>query len=323
MKRAEENSHQLLIQKLLVSIHYLTLFRDEIILVEKTPSLLGASFSPFLIQSDLADIVTAIDALEEQEKLLKATYWYEEESFKVMNHTLEIVDRWILGIDHLLDTCLSKSVFKAILGDSRPNVFGILADVFSSLRVVNMSLKEGADNPLIFSPLQFVDQKEVEAKKEELLAKIDALPLPPKNKKNEKQEEVPEFDDTLELLPGDKDDVVKMIRHFLFDRGNSQVYVLDAQEDLKKEINFYNAFDRFFGAADDINESIILLEQIQAIVERDAAKENAAQSSDSIYLILFGQNQLAEDSRIDSLLSELTAQADKADLQILSYQAYE
>lgn len=41
MKKAAQTSHQLLIQKLLVSIHYLTLFKDEIILVEKTPSLLG------------------------------------------------------------------------------------------------------------------------------------------------------------------------------------------------------------------------------------------------------------------------------------------
>ena len=38
MKKAAQTSHQLLIQKLLVSIHYLTLFKDEIILVEKTPT---------------------------------------------------------------------------------------------------------------------------------------------------------------------------------------------------------------------------------------------------------------------------------------------
>lgn len=35
MRETETHDHQALIQKLLVSIHYLTLFRDEIILVEK------------------------------------------------------------------------------------------------------------------------------------------------------------------------------------------------------------------------------------------------------------------------------------------------
>lgn len=66
MKDTNSNGHRLLIQKLLVSIHYLTLFRDEIVLVEKTPSLLGASFSPNIVQSELGEILAAVDALSKQ-----------------------------------------------------------------------------------------------------------------------------------------------------------------------------------------------------------------------------------------------------------------
>ena len=45
MSRTEQSSHKVLIQKLLVSIHYLTLFKDELQLVERTPSILGGEFS--------------------------------------------------------------------------------------------------------------------------------------------------------------------------------------------------------------------------------------------------------------------------------------
>lgn len=122
MKDTNSNGHRLLIQKLLVSIHYLTLFRDEIVLVEKTPSLLGASFSPYVVQSELGEILAAVDALSKQEKLIKSTFWYDEVSFRLMNHSLDIVGNWIRGIDNVLEICESKSVFQAILGDKRRRV---------------------------------------------------------------------------------------------------------------------------------------------------------------------------------------------------------
>ena len=81
MEKSDQNNHQLLIQKLLVSIHYLTLFRDEIILVKKMPSLLGASFSPHMIQSELGEILAAVDMLSKQVRLIKSTFWYDESSF--------------------------------------------------------------------------------------------------------------------------------------------------------------------------------------------------------------------------------------------------
>ncbi len=93
MSQSNSNNHQLLIQKLLVSVHYLTLFRDEIILVEKTTSLLGASFSPHTIQSELGEILSAVDLLSKQEKLIKSTFWYDEASFKLMGTSINYLPR--------------------------------------------------------------------------------------------------------------------------------------------------------------------------------------------------------------------------------------
>ena len=173
MKDTNSNGHRLLIQKLLVSIHYLTLFRDEIVLVEKTPSLLGDSFSLNTVQSELGEILSAVDALSKQEKLIKSTFWYDETSFRLMNHALDIVGSWVRGIDHVIEICESKSVFQAILGDNRQRVFGVLIDVFTSLRVTNMSIKEESEYPVLIDPLQVVEYKKNQ--KAELFAKIDAL----------------------------------------------------------------------------------------------------------------------------------------------------
>jgi hypothetical protein len=197
-KDMNSNGHRLLIQKLLVSIHYLTLFRDEIVLVEKTPSLLGASFSPNVVQSELGEILAAVDALSKQEKLIKSTFWYDEASFRLMNHSLDIVGTWVRGIDNVLEICESKSVFHAILGDNRQRVFGVLIDVFTSLRVTNLSIKEESEYPLLVDPLQVVEYKKREVKKAELMAKIDAL-TPRKSEevyddsKDEKIESIPEL----------------------------------------------------------------------------------------------------------------------------------
>ena len=162
MENTNSNNHRLLIQKLLVSIHYLTLFRDEIVLVEKTPSLLGTSFSPYVVQSELGEILAAVDALSKQEKLIKSTFWYDEVSFRLMNHSLDIVGNWIRGIDNVLKICESKSVFQAILGDKCQRVFGVLIDVFTSIRITNLSIKEESEYPILVDPLQAVEyQKSV------------------------------------------------------------------------------------------------------------------------------------------------------------------
>ncbi|QGX00473.1 hypothetical protein [Streptococcus ruminicola] len=499
-KDMNSNGHRLLIQKLLVSIHYLTLFRDEIVLVEKTPSLLGASFSPNVVQSELGEILAAVDALSKQEKLIKSTFWYDEASFRLMNHSLDIVGTWVRGIDNVLEICESKSVFHAILGDNRQRVFGVLIDVFTSLRVTNLSIKEESEYPLLVDPLQVVEYKKREVKKAELMAKIDAL-TPRKSEEvyddseDEKVESIPELvekelakekaaksekvlgpgelkevvqandevtdsqeddeevlepvvadeaetvettdaeevsesvdeepvvevevensdeeseeqvqeevtqspeeeteqevseeaefeevsdeneeiEETVELESEDdlveagepetvdevatsdekqvsdevdevlldeesekeevkesefpvisRDEAVKQFRHFLFDH-KGLVCVLDAGDDLKREINFHNAFDRFYGAVDNISDCLVILENVLDELRRrkkevfDAEGNLISEPTEPINLLVYGQNILLEDSRFETLMSEIAPFTGRSDLHIYSYAAY-
>ena len=322
MKDINSNGHRLLIQKLLVSIHYLTLFRDEIVLVEKTPSLLGASFSPNIVQSELGEILAAVDALSKQKKLIKSTFWYDEASFRLMNHSLDIVGTWIRGIDNVLEICESKSVFHAILGDNRQRVFGVLIDVFTSLRVTNLAIKEESDYPVLLDPVHLFKERVKEMKKAELLAKIDAM-VP---KEERLTEEIPVIRPT-ELLEANSDDVIKKIRHYLFD-NKGLVYVVDAQEDLKDEIASYNVFDRFQGAYDSISDALVIvenvLEQLEVRGEEkvDEAGHVVIQTTVPLYLLIYGQNKLVKDSRFESLLEELSSYAGRSDLHLLYYRAY-
>lgn len=519
MKDTNSKGHRLLIQKLLVSIHYLTLFRDEIVLVEKTPSLLGASFSPNIVQSELCEILAAVDALSKQEKLIKSTFWYDEASFRLMNHSLDIVGTWVRGIDNVLEICESKSVFHAILGDNRQRVFGVLIDVFTSLRVTNLSIKEESEYPLLVDPLQVVEYKKREVKKVELMAKIDALTprkseevyddsedekvdsipelvekelakekaaksekvlgpgelkevvkgndevtdsqeddegvlepvvadevetvettdaeedapqtevspeevsesldeepavevevensdeeneeqvqdevtqspeeeteqevseeaeLEEASDENEEIEETAELEveddlveaeepETVELEePADevatsdekqvsdnevvekvlldeesekeevkesdfpvisRDEAVKQFRHFLFDH-KGLVCVLDAGDDLKREINFYNAFDRFYGAVDNISDCLVILENVLDELRRrnkevfDAEGNLISEPTEPINLLIYGQNILLKDSRFETLMSEIAPFTGRSDLNIYSYAAY-
>lgn len=510
MKDTNSKGHRLLIQKLLVSIHYLTLFRDEIVLVEKTPSLLGASFSPNIVQSELCEILAAVDALSKQKKLIKSTFWYDETSFRLMNHSLDIVGTWVRGIDNVLEICESKSVFHAILGDNRQRVFGVLIDVFTSLRVTNLSIKEESEYPLLVDPLQVVEYKKREVKKVELMAKIDAL-TPRKSEEvyddseDEKVESIPELvekelakekaaksekvlgpgelkevvkgndevadnkedaEEVLEPVVADeaetvettdaeehapqtevspeevsesvdeepvvevevensdedseeqiqeevtqspeeeieqevleeaeleevsdeneeiaeleveddlveaeehetvdevstsdekqvsdnevveevlldeeseeqeskesdfpvisRDEAVKQFRHFLFDH-KGLVCVLDAGDDLKREINFYNAFDRFYGAEDNISDCLVILENVLDELRRrkkevfDAEGNLISEPTEPINLLIYGQNILLEDSRFETLMSEIAPFTGRSDLNIYSYAAY-
>ena len=513
MKDTNSNGHRLLIQKLLVSIHYLTLFRDEIVLVEKTPSLLGAWFSPNIVQSELCEILAAVDALSKQKKLIKSTFWYDEASFRLMNHSLDIVGTWVRGIDNVLEICESKSVFHAILGDNRQRVFGVLIDVFTSLRVTNLSIKEESEYPLLVDPLQVVEYKKREVKKVELMAKIDAL-TPRKSEEvyddseDEKVDSIPELvekelakekaaksekvlgpgelkevlkgndevadnkgdaeevlepvvadeaetvettdaeehapqtevspeevsesvdeepavevevdtsdeeneeqvqeetsqsfeedveqeaieeseleevsdedeeiEETAELEVEDdlveaeepetvdevstsdekqvsdnevvekvlldeesekeevkesdfpvisRDEAIKQFRHFLFDH-KGLVCVLDAGDDLKREINFYNAFDRFYGAVDNISDCLVILENVLDELRRrkkevfDEEGNFISEPTEPINLLIYGQNILLKDSRFETLMSEIAPFTGRSDLQIYSYAAY-
>ena len=401
MENTNSNNHRLLIQKLLVSIHYLTLFRDEIVLVEKTPSLLGASFSPYVVQSELGEILAAVDALSKQEKLIKSTFCYDEASFRLMNHSLDIVGNWIRGIDNVLEICESKSVFQAILGDKRQRVFGVLIDVFTSIRITNLSIKEESEYPILVDPLQAVEYQKRETKKAELLAKIDALTprkseqslevdkdvqdvpilenkedelvaetqsveleideeepsddveeevagvqaevedateliaeVEEESKETESVSDAPlatlldEEESELELTEISREAAIKQFRHYLFDH-KGMIYVADAQDDLKREIKFYNAFDRFEGAFDEISDILVLMEKIlEDLEERDEETFDdegnlTSEPTEPIYLLIYGQNLLMEDSRFESLLLELQHFSNRSDLHISAYKAYE
>ena len=392
MENANTNNHSLLIQKLLVSIHYLTLFRDEIILVEKTPSLLGSSFSPSVIQSELGEILASVDALSKQEKLIKSTFWYDEASFKLMNHSLDIVGNWIRGIDNVLEICESKSVFQAILGDKRQRVFGVLIDVFTSIRITNLSIKEESAYPILVNPLQAVEYQKKETRKAELLAKIDAMTpresdmtitetveasdVLIENATEEKvdeevemldqPEEVEEvqlettadvespieleevseeiettdvepdssFDSSLdeeepklELTEISSEDVIKQFRHYLFDYKGI-IYVVDAKDELAREIKFYNAFDCFGGAFAQLSDILNLMEKVLEDLERrdeetfDAEGNLTSEPTEAVYLLIYGQNLLMRDSRFKTLFSKFKLYLNRSDLHIFSYQAY-
>lgn len=318
MENNQSSRHTLLIQKLLVSIHYLTLFRDEIVLVEKMPSLLGETFSPFVIQEELGQILAAVDALSKQERLIKSTFWYDEVSFKLMNRSLDIVG----GIDEVLETCESKSVFQAILGDKRPHVFGILIDVFTSIRITNLSIKEESDYPILLNPLERINYQEQEEKKHALLAKIDAL-IPPSTEETVEDDR----DFSSDLLKDSAINVIKQFRHYLFD-NKGMVYVIDAKDQLQREISLYNVFDRFKGSFDQIPNALVLVEEIlEKLEERDEETFDdegnlTSEPTESIYLLIYGQNVLIKDSRFESLLAELKHFSNRSDLHVFSYQAY-
>ncbi|SDB34373.1 hypothetical protein SAMN02910293_01696 [Streptococcus henryi] len=320
MKKAAQTSHQLLIQKLLVSIHYLTLFKDEIILVEKTPSLLGNSFSVIDIQRELGDILATIELLSKQEKLIRSTFWYDEASFKLMNHSLDIVGTWVRGIDNILQTCQSKSVFQEILGDDRPHIFGVLADVFSSLKLINLSLKEESEETFLLDPFK-VNLQPKRLSKEQLLEKIDAMV--PEGFKDEEEES--EAEQKYEVA--ERSEVVKLFRHYLFDSGGGQVYVIDAKDELEKEIELYNSFNRFKGISDDISTSLVYIEEIVDEME-ERLKKNATEETATeppIYLVVYGLNLLMKDSRFEALMSELKTKNlfKKTSIFMYTYQAYD
>lgn len=70
-----------------------------------------------------------------------------------------------------------------------------------------------------------------------------------------------EEESELELTEISREAAIKQFRHYLFDH-KGMIYVADAQDDLKREIKFYNAFDRFEGAFDEISDILVLMDKI-------------------------------------------------------------
>ena len=124
-----------------------------------------------------------------------------------------------------------------------------------------------------------------------------------------------------------RDEAIKQFRHFLFDH-KGLVCVLDAGDDLKREINFYNAFDRFYGAVDNISDCLVILENVLNELRRrkkevfDEEGNLISEPTEPINLLIYGQNILLKDSRFETLMSEIAPFTGHSDLQIYSYAAY-
>jgi len=124
-----------------------------------------------------------------------------------------------------------------------------------------------------------------------------------------------------------RDEAVKQFRHFLFDH-KGLVCVLDAGDDLKREINFHNAFDRFYGAVDNISDCLVILENVLDELRRrkkevfDEEGNLISEPTEPINLLVYGQNILLEDSRFETLMSEIAPFTGRSDLHIYSYAAY-
>ena len=281
------------------------------------------------------------------------------------------------------------------------SVFGVLIDVFTSIRITNLSIKEESEYPILVDPLQAVEYQKRETKKAELLAKIDALTprkseqslevdkdvqdvpilenkeaelaaepqsvepvvdeeepsddveeevagvqsevedateliaeVEEESKETESVSDAPlatlldEEESELELTEISREAAIKQFRHYLFDH-KGMIYVADAQDDLKREIKFYNAFDRFEGAFDEISDILVLMEKIlEDLEERDEETFDdegnlTSEPTEPIYLLIYGQNLLMEDSRFESLLLELQHFSNRSDLHISAYKAYE
>ncbi len=206
-----------------------------------------------------------------------------------MNHSLDIVGTWIRGIDNVLEICESKSVFHAILGDNRQRVFGVLIDVFTSLRVTNLSIKEESEYPLLVDPLQVVEYKKREVKKAELMAKIDAL-TPRKSEevyddsKDEKVESIPELVEKelakekaakseKVLGPDELKEVVK---------GNDEVAdnKEDAEEDLEPVVADEAESIETTDAEEDAPQTEVSPEEVSESVDEEPAVEVEVETSD-------------------------------------------
>ena len=80
----------------------------------------------------------------------------------------------------------------------------MLIDVFTSIRITNLSIKEESEYPILVDPLQAVEYQKRETKKAELLAKIDALTP----RKSEQSLEVDKDVQDVPILENKEDELV-------------------------------------------------------------------------------------------------------------------
>ena len=133
-------TYSLLVQQLLVSVHYLTLFKDEVALVNQTPHLLQGPIPSDIILSDLRQIAETLGGFEKQKTIVRSIVWYDEPSFRLMDYSLDIVPTWLSDIDYVVQTCQSTQLFQLVLENPDLPHFGVLVDLYRSVRAIHMDI---------------------------------------------------------------------------------------------------------------------------------------------------------------------------------------
>ncbi|MBF7094344.1 hypothetical protein IYQ92_03565 [Streptococcus sp. HF-1907] len=133
-------TYSLLVQQLLVSVHYLTLFKDEVALVSQTPHLLQGPIPSDIILSDLRQIAETLGGFEKQKTIVRSIVWYDEPSFRLMDYSLDIVPTWLSDIDYVVQTCQSTQLFQLVLENPDLPHFGVLVDLYRSVRAIHMDI---------------------------------------------------------------------------------------------------------------------------------------------------------------------------------------
>ncbi|WP_307976597.1 hypothetical protein [uncultured Streptococcus sp.] len=133
-------TYSLLVQQLLVSVHYLTLFKDEVALVSQTPHLLQGPIPSDIILSDLRQIAETLGGFEKQKTIVRSIVWYDEPSFRLMDYSLDIVPTWLSDIDDVVQTCQSTQLFQLVLENPDLPHFGVLVDLYRSVRAIHMDI---------------------------------------------------------------------------------------------------------------------------------------------------------------------------------------
>ena len=133
-------TYSLLVQQLLVSVHYLTLFKDEVALVSQTPHLLQGPIPSDIILSDLRQIAETLGGFEKQKTIVRSIVWYDEPSFRLMDYSLDIVPTWLSDIDYVVQACQSTQLFQLVLENPDLPHFGVLVDLYRSVRAIHMDI---------------------------------------------------------------------------------------------------------------------------------------------------------------------------------------
>ena len=141
MEQAYQDFNQLL-HKLAITRHYLHLFETELVMVDKQPSILEHSLESIRIKDQLTKIQAACQPLNMQEDRVQTISWYNPESYRTMEASEHMVRDWLQHLSYLEQVALAQPFFYTLLDQDRSQSYGILVDLFSSLRLAKKDLND-------------------------------------------------------------------------------------------------------------------------------------------------------------------------------------